>query len=110
MRTHRLAEKCLNFRRFEKLQNLYRGRDQIIRNYKSIEIHDVLNINPSSTGKLDTPVVDIMLTWLLALGTIRYDKFELLTGKFSTTGVRFYKPLSWVYVVEMSLEIYHSLL
>ena len=25
-----------------------------------------------------TPVVDIMLTWLLALGTIRYDKFELL--------------------------------
>ena len=23
------------------------------------------------------PVVDIMLTWLLALGTIRYDKFEL---------------------------------
>ena len=24
-----------------------------------------------------TPVVDIMLTWLLALGTIRYDKFEL---------------------------------
>ena len=26
---------------------------------------------------LITPVVDIMLTWLLALGTIRYDKFEL---------------------------------
>ena len=24
-----------------------------------------------------TPVVGIMLTWLLALGTIRYDKFEL---------------------------------
>ena len=80
MTTHRLAEKCLNFRRFEKLQNLNRGRDQIIRNYKSIEIHDVLNINPSSTGK------------------------------FSTTGVRFYKPLSWVYVVEMYSEIYHLLL
>ena len=28
---------------------------------------------------LITPVVDIMLTWLLALGTIRYDKFELHT-------------------------------
>ena len=31
-----------------------------------------------SNAPLNTPVVYIMLTWLLALGTIRYDKIELL--------------------------------